>query len=100
MKQKRIYKVKNIEEDGNTNCSIYVLHILRQHCIDLAESSDRAFPLKEARLTGFIGAMNIYEPGTFFWEAERCEHATLVQITTLDSRTVISVLSQREDTNE
>lgn len=101
MKQKRIYKVTNIEEDiGIMNYSTVVMNALRQLCIDLAESSDRAFPLKAERLTGFVAAMNLHESGLLFWSAERREHATLVQITTLSSTTLISVLSQREDTNE
>lgn len=101
MKQKRIYKVTNMREDPDImNFGTLATHELLNLCFELAECSDRSFPLREQRLRGFVSAMNLYEAPLLFVTAERNELSTNIQIIAWDGPILLHVFAQREDTNE
>lgn len=101
MKQKRIYKVANVREDPDImNFWSSVTHELLSLCVELAECSDRSFPLREQRVRGFVSAMNLYETDLLFFSAERNELSTNIQIMARDGCILLHVFAQREDTNE
>lgn len=100
MKQKRIYKVVNVSADPDImNFGTLATHDLLRLCVELAECSDRAFPLRKQRVRGFVDAMNLYEGDTLFFTAERDEQSTNIQIKAWDD-CILHVIAQREATNE
>lgn len=101
MKQKRIYKVMEITY-GPDSMAINQASLiyLREYCITVAQSSDRAYDTAKQRLSGFLNALNVYETQTIYSTALRTDHKTVVHVATFEGDTIITVLAEREATNE
>ena len=101
MKQKRIYKVTGVTH-GPVSAGINpsILFRLREHCIALSQSSDRAYEAVRQRLCGLLDAMDIYEHTIIVLTSTRTDVKTVVDVGVLDGSTILTVIAEREATNE
>lgn len=96
MKQKRIYKLKSIEEFESTYLDQRCWYGMKSFACAIAASSDRDYEAEKARLGGFLTAINCISGTFFYMTAIRDESLTLVQVFDEEECLVLMVIAERE----
>lgn len=96
MKQKRIYKLKSIEEFESDYLDQRCWYGMKNFACAIAESSDRDYEAEKTGLWGFLTAINCIS-GTFFcMTVIRDEKLTSVLVFDEEGCTVLKVIAERE----
>lgn len=101
MKQKRIYEVTRVTYGpASAGINPASLFYLREHCATLAQSSDRAYEAARQRICGFLDSSNIYETQIMCLSVLRTDDKTVVDVCNLNGGVILTVIAEREATNE
>ena len=96
MKQKRIYKLKHIEEFESTYLDQRCWYGMKHFACAIAAASDRDYEAEKARLGGFLTATNSISGTFFYMTVIRDENLTLVQVFDEEGCLVLKVIAERE----
>lgn len=96
MKQKRIYKLKSIEEFESTYLDQRCWYGMKSFACAIAASSDRDYEAEKARLGGFLTAINCISGTFFYMTVIRDENSTFVRVFDEEECLVLMVISERE----